>query len=487
MRRGLAFALSLIVVANSFAVDVTAKQTTGKPNVLFILIDDLNTSISSYGHPLVKAPNIERLAKRGVKFESAYCQYPLCNPSRASMFSGRRPDTTRLYNNKALNRDNLKDVDFLSEYYRKNGYFTAAIGKVTNTLGTPVKWDVIDPRKPNPNGTLTVRAGAGEQNLISNLEESKKTRQNKRTGGAKTGCGQEIEWLVTDDQDDDETDSINAARAIELIEKHKSSPFLITVGFTNPHLPYIAPERYFDMYPPSKINLPREPLDDRKDIPNIALPGCQPLPDETRRQAIAAYYAATTFMDTQVGRLLDTLDRLKLWDNTIVIFISDHGYHLGEHGGLWLKNTVFEEAARVPLIVAAPNKKSGVVSKRLVESIDLYPTLLELTGLTNPSGLEGTSLTPLLSEPNREWKAAAYTQALHDQVMGRSVRTERYRYTEWDTKEAELYDHKNDAKEYRNLINDPKYARASVELKRLLHEGWRSALPTVAVNRAALR
>ena len=487
MRRGLAFALLLIVVTNSFAVAVTAKQTIGKPNILFILIDDLNTSISSYGHPTVKAPNIERLAKRGVTFEGAYCQYALCNPSRASMFSGRRPDTTKLYNNKALNRDNLKDVDFLSEYYRKNGYFTAAIGKVTNTLGTPVKWDVLDPRKPNPGGTLAVRAGAGEQNLISSLAESKKAGSKKRTGGAKTHCGQEIEWLETDDQDADEVDSINASRAIELIEKHKSNPFLITVGFTSPHLPYVAPKRFFDIYPPAVVDLPREPLDDRQDIPKVALPGCQPLADETRRQAIAAYYAATTFMDTQVGRLLDTLDRLKLWDNTIVVFISDHGYHLGEHGGLWLKNTVFEEAARVPLIVAVPGRKSNVVSKRLVEAVDLYPTFVELSGVPMPGGLEGTSLTPLLDKPDREWKKAAYTQALNDQVMGRSVRTERYRYTEWDTKEAELYDHKNDPKEYRNLINDPKYAKASTELKRLLHEGWRSALPSAAVNSAALR
>lgn len=486
MRKGLAVSL-LLLIAGLSGISITAQQTARKPNVLFIIVDDLNTSIGTYGHPTVKSPNIERLAKRGVKFESAYCQYALCNPSRASMFSGRRPDTTKLYNNRALNRDNLKDVDFLSEYYQKNGYFTAAIGKVTNTLGTPVKWDVLDPRKPNPNGTLTVRAGAGEQNLISNLEGSKQAGSKKRVGGAKTGCGQEIEWLETDDQDADETDSINATKAIELIEKHKSSPFLITVGFTNPHLPYIAPKKYFDLYPPTVVNLPKEPIDDRGDIPKVALPGCQPLPDETRRQAIAAYYAATAFMDTQVGRLLDTLDDLKLWDNTIVIFISDHGYHLGEHHGLWLKNTVFEEAARVPLIVAAPGSKSNALSKRLVESIDLYPTLTELCGLPMPGGLEGISLVPLLNDPNKEWKKAAYTQALHGQTMGRSVRTERYRYTEWDTNEAELYDHKNDPKEYRNLSNDPKHARVAAELKSLLHVGWRGALPSSEVSRPTRR
>lgn len=475
MRRGLAVTLLLIVIANLFVITSTAKQTSSKPNVLFIIIDDLNTSISTYGHPTVETPNIERLAQRGVKFESAYCQYALCNPSRASIFSGRRPDTTKLYTNRALNRDNLKGVDFLSEYFQKNGYFTAAIGKVTNTLGTPVKWDVSDARRPNPNGTLKVRAGLGEQNLISNLEESKKEESKKLAGAAKTGCGQDIEWLETDDQDEDEPDSISATKAIDLIEKHKSSPFLITVGFYNPHLPYIAPKKYFDLYPPTAVNLLKEPLDDRNDIPKVALPGCKPLTDETRRQAIAAYYAATSFMDAQVGRLLDALDRLKLWDNTVVIFISDHGYHLGEHGGLWLKNTVFEEAARVPLIVAAPGRRSGASSKRLVESVDLYPTLVELCDISKPSGLEGTSIVPLLKNPNKEWKKAAYTQALHGQVMGRSVRTERYRYTEWDNKEAELYDHKTDPKEYKNLNQDPKNEKVVERMKLLLKAGYQAA------------
>jgi uncharacterized sulfatase len=263
-------------------------------------------------------------------------------------------------------------------------------------------------------------------------------------------------------------------------------PFFLAVGFRRPHTPYIAPKKYFDLYPPVKMPVPDEPADHLSAIPRAAFtykPGAKQPGPEAMRRGRAAYYASVSFMDAQVGVLLDALDRLKLWDTTVVVFVSDHGYHLGEHGGLWHKMTVFEESARVPLIVAAPGRAAGAASPRLVELVDLYPTLAELCGLPAPAGAEGASFAPLLADPWRAGKPVAYTEVsraggltatvkLDWSLMGRSVRTERWRYTEWaDGKQgAELYDHDADPREYRNLAADPRQAGVVSELKELLRK-----------------
>jgi uncharacterized sulfatase len=227
------------------------------------------------------------------------------------------------------------------------------------------------------------------------------------------------------------------------------------------------------MYQTSQIQLPNTPADDLDDIPPIALTLRDQetkMEPEARKQAVLAYHAATSFMDAQVGVLIDAMDRLKLWDNTVVLLFGDHGWHLSEHMGLWRKMTVFEEAARAPLIIVAPGKKKGESCPRLVEWVDFYPTLLDLCSLPKKSGLDGTSIVPLLSDPQRKWKKAAYTVVQHQRTLGRSVRTERYRYSEWGGPEvAELYDHELDPKEYKNLAKDPKSAKVIAEMRQLLN------------------
>ncbi|HEV3120771.1 MAG TPA: sulfatase, partial [Isosphaeraceae bacterium] len=446
-----AIVLGACVASGSPAADPPA----GRLNVLFIAVDDLNTRLGCYGDPIVKSPQIDRLAARGVRFDRAYCQYPLCNPSRTSFLSGRRPDTTQIFNNQTEPRSTLgKNVLFLPETFHRYGYFTARVGKIAHdTFSSLVSWDVD---QATPKGASA---------------ETKAARQAARAKAAEAGA-LKLTHVATENRDEDEPDGRAAARVVALLEEHKDGPFFIAAGFHKPHLPWVAPKKYFRLYPPDQMPLPGGPANDRDDIPAVALTRTasdDDLTDAERRECIAAYHACTSFTDAQVGLLLDALDRLKLWDNTVVVLFGDHGFHLGEHGGLWRKMTVFEEAARVPLIVAAPGKVSKAVCPRLVELVDLYPTLVDLCGLAKPEELEGTSFVPLLQDPNIPWKWAAFTIVYHGNKLGRSVRTERYRYTEWDGGAAtELYDHELDPHEYNNLARDPGRAELIAELRQLL-------------------
>ncbi len=448
-------------------------QPDRKLNVLLIAVDDLNTNLGCYGDPLARSPNIDKLASRGVKFERAYCQYPLCNPSRTSILSGRRPDTTRIFNNTTPPRAYLKEVVFLPEYFRQHGYFTARVGKIAHgRFEDAVRWDVSENAQGRPG------AAPPQQPPPASTPET----GNPGDGGAR------LSWLATDNHDEEEPDGKTARRIVRLLQENKDKPFFIAAGFHKPHLRWVAPRKYFALHPPEKVKLPRTPEDDRKDIPAVALTrtaGDETMTDEQKRQAVAAYSACVSFTDAQVGIVLDEVDRLKLADKTIVVFWGDHGFHLGEHHGLWRKMTLFEESTRVPLIIAAPGKRAGVASPRLAELVDLYPTLTQLCGLPQPPKLEGVSLVPLLEDPDRAVKQAAYTVVARGRgVLGRSVRTERYRYTEWgDEKTAELYDHETDPREYTNLVRDPKHSKTLVEMKSLLHAGG----ATSPENRAGRR
>ncbi|MBI3696111.1 MAG: sulfatase [Acidobacteria bacterium] len=436
-----------------------------KLNVLFIAVDDLNNRMGCYGDPVVKTPHIDRLASRGVRFDHSYCQYPLCNPSRTSLLSGRRPDTTKILDNRTPPRTTLGNVVFLPEHFRANGYFTARVGKIAHgAFEDAVTWDISE----------YAQRGAA----------AKAQRKKAQARGNEEGL--KLTWVATDNKDEDEPDGRTARRIAQLMEQGKGKPFFLGAGFHKPHLPWVAPKKYFDMYPPEKIQLPNTPPDDRDDIPPIALTrtqGDETMTELDKKKAVAAYHACTTFMDAQVGVLLGALDRLKLWDNTVVVLFGDHGWHLNDHLGLWRKMTVFEEAARAPLIVAAPDPKgapqAGVGCPRLVEFVDIYPTLTELCGLPAPQGLEGTSFVPLLSNPQRPWKKAAFTVVKHGGVLGRSVRTDRYRYTEWGSESVtELYDHETDVHEWKNLaFQRPQQPKVQEEMKRVLHAGWKAALP----------
>src|SRR5436305_10369907 len=334
----------------------------------------------------------------GVKFDSAYCQFPLCSPSRSSLLTGLRPSTTRVFNLSYHFRTGMPDVVTLPQLFKNHGYYAARVGKIyhygnpgdigTSGLDDPPSWNhVVNP------------AGRDKTVLESDIMNYTPRR----------GLGSAMA-LLSDRQgrDEEHTDGKVALEAIKLLEQHHDKPFFIAAGFYKPHTPYVAPSKYFDLYPMEKIQLPKVSEDSQKHVPKPALASTNPWPymgvnNDQARECKRAYYAAISFVDAQIGRLLDTMDRLKLWDTTAVIFWSDHGYHLGEHG-LWMKQSLFEESARVPLVIVAPGAKgNGKACPRTVEFVDLYPTLADLAGLTPPKNLEGASLRRLLDDPSRAW------------------------------------------------------------------------------------
>ena len=461
MRTGSWIALAVVLWTCS-----TAESAEGeaRPNVLLITVDDLRPDLGCYGHGVVKSPHIDRLASRGVRFDRAYCQYPVCNPSRTSFLTGLRPDSTRVLDNSTHFRRTIPDVVTLPQLFRGNGYFTASLGKIYHRgltmedlraeMDDPKSWDLARYFQATPLG-LT---GEG-RNL---------------TGGKVPWC----RWLAAEGTDEDQPDGQIARDAIELLEQNRDKPFFLAVGFHKPHDPFNAPKKYFDLYPLEDLRPPVDPRDRTPDVP-LAIGGgawaaeFDRFTDQERKEYLRAYYACVSFMDAQVGKVLDAVDRLGLADKTVIVFLGDHGYHLGERGW-WNKNTLFELSARVPLIVIDPrSEQRGAATSRLVELLDLYPTLAELCAVDAPPGLQGRSFRPLLEDPQRPWKQAAYTQVRRGRANGRSVRTERWRYTEWDGGErgVELYDHHADGGEYDNLAADPAHAATVAALKALLRPG----------------
>ena len=436
-----------------------------RPNVLFIAVDDLNISLGCYGHPLVKSPNIDRLAARGVRFEHAYCQFPLCSPSRVSLMTGLRPKTTRIFDLQTDFRDRLPDVVTMPQAFKNAGYFSARVGKLfhygvpggigTNGLDDPKSWNqVVNPRGRDKD------------------DEAKVTNYTPKRGLGSAMC-----FMVAEGTDEEQTDGKVATEAIKLLEAHAKEPFFLGVGFYRPHTPYIAPKKYFDLYPLASIKLPTNPPGDWDDVPEPAInirPANYGLTDEQCRECTQAYFASISFMDAQVGRVLDALDRLKLADRTIVVLWSDHGYLLGEHSQ-WMKQSLFEESAHVPLIIAMPGEKgNGQPCPRIIETVDLYPTLADLANVKHPTDLAGISLRPLLEDPKHDWNRPAFTQVTRGKSPGHSVRTERWRYSEWGEGKdgTELYDHQADPREFKNLASDPQHAAVVAELHGLLEKAF---------------
>ena len=453
-------------------------------NVLHIVSDDLTARLGCYGDKHVKSPNIDKLAARGVKFDRAYCQFPLCNPSRASFMTGLRPDTTKVHENATYFRNVLPAAVSIPQSFRKAGYFAARVGKLYHYgVPTQIGTDGLD---DPPSWQQVVNPKGHDKDVEDRIFTLKRNAQGvPQFGGT-------LSWLADEGEDTAQTDGIGATEAIQLLEAHRSEPFYLAVGFFRPHTPYVSPKKYFELYPLASLTPPVSPDNLRDLFPKLALATIKPeeeaMTDDQRRQALQAYFAATTFMDAQVGRVLDALDRLKLADKTIVIFHSDHGYHLGEKR-LWQKLSIFEESARVPLVIAVPgNAANGQSCGRTVELLDLHRTLTDLCGITADAKTEGASLKPLIQNPQVPWNRPAYTQvtrgavagtgtggkAKQDQprppLMGRSVRTERWRYTEWEagSQGSELYDHEIDPREMQNLAADAVHAQTVAELKQLL-------------------
>ena len=432
----------------------------GKYNVLFIVVDDLRPLLGCYGHPEIHTPNIDALAARGTLFNRAYCQNPLCHPSRVSMLTGLRPETTKVLYNSTDFRKKLPDAVTLPQYFKASGYHTQSVGKIghnTAAQDDAYSWSTpswIPPWIPfNPELIPSWRALDVEDNLLS--------------------------------------DGRTAEQAIAVLEELQHTQFFLAVGFEKPHLPFYVPRKYYELYTQQAFDLPTTstlPTDAPavannnlaglriyKDIPNDG-----PFSDTKTLELIRAYAASTSYMDAQVGRVLQRLDTLGLSQNTVVVFVGDHGFHLGEHG-TWRKNTLFEVALHSPMIISVPGQQPSRTDA-LAELVDIYPTLCETCQLSVPSELEGLSLIPVIEQPTRPWKAAAFSRLSRGGTGGRSMRTAQYRYTEWGgnaRRGRELYDYDADPDETINIANLPENAELVAHLSEQMQAGWQGALPDV--------
>ena len=455
-----AFTTGLLPHLNAKAAD--------RYNVLFIVVDDLRPLLGCYGHTEMHTPNIDRLAERGTLFRRAYCQYPLCNPSRTSMITGLRPEASGIVTNSENFRALLPDVVTLPQHFKTQGYHTQCIGRVLH---------------------------------IHELQNDKRAWSVRSWGPVWIPFNKSTtpSWQALDVADHELRDGQTAEKAAEILEilaKFRNQPFFLALGFYKPHLPYNAPQKYYDLYNSQTFNIhvdsmtpegaPRIARTDWNEIrPYQDLPsGVGTVPDAKTLELTRAYAASTSYTDALVGRVLGQLDALNLTENTIVVFAGDHGYHLGEHG-TWGKNTLFEVSAHSPLIISIPGQQPSQTDA-FAELVDIYPTLCDACELPVPSELEGLSLMPVISQQTHPWKTAAFSDLWRHRIRGRSIRTEQYRYTEWGhearneaERGRELYDYDADPNETVNIADFPENTELVAHLSERLHAGWRGALPDV--------
>lgn len=439
------------------------KEKNADKNVLFIIVDDLNKALGTYGHPIVRTPNVDRLAKMGVQFNNAHCNYAVCNPSRSSLLTGLRPETTGILNNTTPFQSTMGNKITLPALFKQNGYYTVDLGKIFhrsekehNDLGA---WDEIHSFVPTALG--------------------RKGEKRNLTGNLMRWC----HWQAAEGNDEDQPDGQIAKKAIEFIETERGQPFFLALGFAKPHDPYVAPKKYFDMYPLEDMELHQVP--ESWEIPNqnsfphpskVFPDGTrtfQNFTDQEKREFLRAYYACITFMDAQLGKVLDALETSGKMKNTTIVFFGDHGYHLGEQDW-WNKFTLYEKATGAPFVVAGPSvKNKGMKSESMIEFIDIYPTLADLLQLKNtPNYLEGESFAKVMDNPNQPFRSEVRAVMTRGDIMGKSVKNKEWRYIEWeDGKEGvELYNQKEDPLEYNNLASNTKYAAVLDEMKTLLHK-----------------
>ena len=462
----------------SCTAEPTALPEQSKLNVLFISIDDLRPSLGCYGTKGAQTPHLDRLAASGTRFTRAYCQMATCAPSRASVLTGCRPDTTGVRDLTTHYREALPDIVVLPELFKKNGWFTAALGKVHHGPPTgPHAGKLDDPRAWSipcwrPERWQTYYGSEEAQRVQRELAELAQLEANERDGIV-WAVPRGLAWDAPDVEDSELGDGMIADKAIELLEQHQDEPFFIAVGFLKPHLPYVAPKRYWDLHTEDTLpdlieqsapeNAPEIALQDSREVrahQNIANSG--PLSAETRKDLVHAYFACVSYIDAQVGRVLAKLDELELTENTIVVVWGDHGWHLGEQG-IFGKHTNYESGVRAPLIVRAPGVEHVSAAGGLVELVDIYPTLADLCGLDAPQSVEGASFVSLLSDASSAGKDAVFHQYSRSvpgqagKVEGHAIRTHTHRYVEWvhpdGSLEAELYDLIVDPLEMRNVVS----------------------------------
>ncbi|MEN8724809.1 MAG: sulfatase [Lentimonas sp.] len=446
------YIVSVILIALS--INLVAAERPQAPNVLFLISDDLNTALSGFGHEQCLTPNLDRLAQDGVQFESMHCQYPVCGASRASIMSGLYPYTNRTLGNGGTLRGNMPDVVTLSQAFMNEGYYAGRVSKIYH-MGIPT--EIIDgtAHSDDPDSwDEAFNMTAPEQNAPG---EKTNWSPNNQTSQAFVG-------VVSSAGDLEHADGMAAEKAIELLDEVKEKPFFLAVGFVRPHVPLVAPEKYFYLYDQDDMQAPFFPENDLDDVPQIIRDYKSNkeygVTSESHKGLLTAYYASVSYMDAQVGRVLDALEAKGLKDNTIVVFTSDHGYLLGHHGK-YQKQHLFEEATRVPFIISVPwmAAEHGKGTSQLTELIDLYPTLTDLAGVPAPASLQGTSLRPLLEDTySAVWtKDAVFTIS---RAGGESLRTEDWRFTQWGFGKSgmELYDLHQDPGEFTNLANNPEYA-----------------------------
>ena len=521
--------LRLMLCLAAVGLARAAESVRARPNIVFIAVDDLRPEFGAYGASYIKSPNLDRLAKSGITFQRAYCQQAVCSPTRSSLLTGTRPDTTKVWDLVTHFRDALPNVVTLPQLFKNNGYFVQGMGKIYHgSLDDAPSWSV-------PWGTPKAETYALPENVALNARrygvdpDDANAPAAKDKGGAKAKAKAKAGGPATltvpdampaaknirgpafesaDVADNYYQDGKVAELAVATLQEmsKKPEPFFLAVGFVKPHLPFVSPKKYWDLYDPAKIELAPNKFRP-KDAPDYAiLPGGElrnyygipedSVPDDLARQLKHGYYASISYMDAQVGKVLDELDRLDLRKNTIVILWGDHGWKLGEHDA-WCKHSTTENDTNTALLLSVPGmKNAGSKSKSIVEFVDIYPTLAELAGLPLPSHLEGLSFKTLLEDPNRPWKTAAFSQYPRNagktgagQLMGYSMRTERYRLTVWVNRNdhtkidaIELYDHQLDPQENFNVAKVPANGELVEQLMTQWRKGWQGAKPPVAAK-----
>jgi iduronate 2-sulfatase len=466
-----------------FSISVVAQQRANnsakrKYNVLFIGSDDLRPELGTYGNSIIKTPNIDKIAARGTRFDNAYAQYPVCNPSRTSLLTGRYPTQTGVMNNNDYFRRKHPEFVTLPQYFKENGYATLRSGKIFHGgIDDQISW--TEGGEP-PNPAITERGNPTAVQTRVEAEEPDESAPSQ-PGQQNSKASNSDRIIVLGGDGESHGDYKTATRAISYLEKYKNQPFFLAVGFVKPHSPPTAPKKFFDLYDVSQMQLPvdfgttpKAPMG----FPEISIAprnsdlfiGRESPPDKAR-EMMRAYYASVSFVDAQVGRVLEALERNGLQDNTIIVFWGDHGYHLGEKGKWSKAYSLYEIGLRVPLIIAVPNGKAQS-STRIVQLLDMYPTLAELCGLPIPNGNEGHSLVSLIKKPTAKWSFPAYSVTDYRGKLGKSVRTERWHYVEWEEGKSGsmLFEHPKDQHELKNLVNDPKYAKTVEEMKKLLKQ-----------------